>query len=421
MRQGPRPALQCPLTVECDNEDFKEIVENWLKKAVPHSFRKQWFLEYFRSSMVPVLKTLIPTSRRDYKSRQDPTDQRAVGSRRRWNVPLARRRRNADDRASSAEATQRVIEKAGRTPVWILQGDGRRTSRPGDSFKQGLCSEARLHKLRARAAQIQYKWLAGNIAASYTILDPARHLDGRPAGDGVAAPALPDDGRGVRGGHRESQAAAGRDDRQVADGHRPSDPGGRHTKIWLSPNICTVTYGEKQPYERYPTPIVIHADEALKLKMMLYQMDKAVAKSVRDKILKVTIGNDEYPAFDEGQIRPIAAIFNNPSRNLTIFWNHTLECEWVEPKDTSLADEKKYTHVNNEIRTAFGISAMITGTGDKNCGRGRRHLEPQGSGGGSRRGPGHLPGMARMRNRTAQAGPGGRLQGHGHVRQDEPP
>ena len=60
------------LTVTCADPDFKMIVENWLKKAVPSSFRKQWYLEFFRSSMVPVLKTLIPYKPRDYKDGKTP-------------------------------------------------------------------------------------------------------------------------------------------------------------------------------------------------------------------------------------------------------------------------------------------------------------------------------------------------------------
>lgn len=136
-------------------------------------------------------------------------------------------------------------------------------------------------------------------------------------------------------------------------------------RIWLSPNICAVTFGEKQPYERYPIPIACHCEEALEMKYMLMQMDRATAKSVRDKILKVTIGTDQYPEFDPAKIQALSQIFNNPSRNMTIFWNHTLKIEWIEPQNTLLADEKKFAHVNNEIRTAYGISSVITGTSDK--------------------------------------------------------
>ena len=59
-------------TIECEDDDFREIVEMWVQRAMPHSFRKAWFVEYFRSSMVPTIKTLIPYKPRDYKKDKLP-------------------------------------------------------------------------------------------------------------------------------------------------------------------------------------------------------------------------------------------------------------------------------------------------------------------------------------------------------------
>ena len=348
------------LTVGCENDDFKEIVENWIKKAMPASFRKQWYLEYFRSAMVPVLKTLIPYKPRDYKDGKTP---QTKGGRVEAPMERATGSENVEDHDKAvAEATQRALDKQGET-LSAYSTAMAAYKIAIEMSAQGLCSKERLDKLEAAAAIQQNKWLAGNIAGSYTILDPLDvDMDGPPEMAWLRQPYLKIGGSFVTAIRDPKPEQAEMIAKMPIDIVRAIKEGGT-TKIWLSPNICTVTFGEKQPYERYPTPIVIHADEALKLKIMLYQMDKAVAKSVRDKILKVTVGNDEYPAFDPAQIQAIAAIFNNPSRNLTIFWNHTLECEWIEPKDTSLGDEKKYSHVNNEIRTAFGICATITGTG----------------------------------------------------------
>ena len=136
-------------------------------------------------------------------------------------------------------------------------------------------------------------------------------------------------------------------------------------KVWLSPNVCNVSYGQKQDCEKYPTPILWHARTALEMKYDLVAMDKATARSVRNRILKVTVGSDEYPAFDDGQVEAIAKMFNNPTRSLTLFWNHTLNIEFIEPQNTMLQDDAKYKMWNNEIRTAFGISEVMTGTSDK--------------------------------------------------------
>ncbi|MCL2639643.1 MAG: hypothetical protein FWD53_02245, partial [Phycisphaerales bacterium] len=92
-----------------------------------------------------------------------------------------------------------------------------------------------------------------------------------------------------------------------------------------------------------------------------YEMDASVAMSVKDKILKVTVGNDQYPIFDDAQLIKMQAAFNNPHRNMTIFWNHTLQMEWIEPQSNQLSDTKKYDHWNDEIRMAFGVSKSLTG------------------------------------------------------------
>jgi len=135
-------------------------------------------------------------------------------------------------------------------------------------------------------------------------------------------------------------------------------------EIYLPGNVCRVVYGDKQPYERYPTPILKHAFEALAVKYDLLAMDQSTARSVRNRILQVTIGSDQLPVTDDTEIRKLAQLFNSPSRSLTLFWNHTLQIKWIEPSLDSLRDDKKYNVWNDEIRTAFGISRILTGTSE---------------------------------------------------------
>src|ERR1035437_690033 len=59
-------------TFSCEDPAFQKIVENWADKAAGHTFRRDWFFEYFRSSMVPVIKTLIPYKPREYKDGKIP-------------------------------------------------------------------------------------------------------------------------------------------------------------------------------------------------------------------------------------------------------------------------------------------------------------------------------------------------------------
>ena len=330
-------------SIECEDEEFKAIVEGWVEKAMGHGFRKAFFQEFFRSSMVPIIKTLIPYKPRDYKKGKVPKTQ--------------------DGMVLAHAKTDEIVDRNEKTAAEYTAAFAA-WSQAGEMHKKGLCSVERLDKLQAAMAASQYQWLAGQIAGNYTILNPMDVDIEGPA----EMPWL-----------RQPYLRVSSDLRTAVDSPTPQQRDvlaklsteivqqikAGSDKIWLSPNICSVVYGEKQPYERYPTPIAIHAEDAIDMKIMLMQMDKATAKSMRDRILKVTIGNDACPVYDPAQLQSLAQVFNNPSRNLTIFWDHTLQIEWIEPKNATFNDTGKYETWNAEIRTAYGISAVITGTSDK--------------------------------------------------------
>jgi hypothetical protein len=319
-------------TIECEDEDFKAIVEAWVEKAMGHSFRKSFFQEFFRSSMVPVIKTLVPYKPRDYKKGKTPKTQDG----------MVLSHAKTDDLLEKNEIATREFNKA--FAEW---------AQASEMHKKQLCSDERLDKLQAAMAASQYEWMAGQIAGSYTVLDPMTvDIEGPADMPWLRQPYLRVSGElrtAVDSPNPQQRVALSKLPTEIVQQIKSGA-----TKVWLSPNICSMVFGEKQPYERYPTPIAIHAADAIDMKIMLMQMDKATAKSMRDRILKVTIGNDACPVYDPAQVAALAMVFNNPSRNLTIFWDHTLQIEWVEPKNATFNDTGKYEVWNTEIRTTFG-------------------------------------------------------------------
>lgn len=117
----------------------------------------------------------------------------------------------------------------------------------------------------------------------------------------------------------------------------------------------------RQPYEPYGSVMMERAFNALYEKNKLRQMDMSMVNSVINQIIKVTIGNDQFPATPK-MIKNVAEAFQNVGKSQIIFWNHTLTVEVIRP-DTKVLNEEKYFRVDGDIRSAFGISEFLTGGG----------------------------------------------------------
>ncbi len=117
----------------------------------------------------------------------------------------------------------------------------------------------------------------------------------------------------------------------------------------------------RQPYEPYGSVLMERAFGAIHEKNKLRQMDMSMVNSVINQIVKVTIGNDDFPATPR-QLKNLADAFRNVGKSQVIFWNHTLNIEVIRP-DTKVLNQEKYARVDTDIRNAFGISEVLTGSG----------------------------------------------------------
>jgi hypothetical protein len=340
------------MTVSCSNDDVREQVQAWLELAMPASFRKAFFTEYFRSSFVPVLKTLVPYESRNYKVNKKPKDFDEEGNNVQNVSPV---KAKAQPKRITAKAQQAAWEEY-RDALTIYEN-------ARHAHEQNLCSDRRLVLLQTAATEKQYTWLRGTVPGAYTILDPmAVDIEGPKEMSWLREPFL-NIGEALRDAIQSpSPMQAPLVEKLPAEIVAQVRAG--HSKIWLSPNICQVITGEKQPYEKYPQPIAWRARDAVTMKQDLLSMDRATITGVRDRILVATIGNDLFPVLKgDGQLVALQAAFNSQHRNLTLFWNHTLTLKWVEPLHESM-DTKKYEYWDNQIRTAWGITKTLTGTSD---------------------------------------------------------
>lgn len=117
----------------------------------------------------------------------------------------------------------------------------------------------------------------------------------------------------------------------------------------------------RQPYEPYGSILMARAFNALYEKNKMRQIDLDIMNSSMTQIIKVTVGNDDFPATPR-QIKAVAQAFQNVGKSQIIFWNHTLKIEAVK-SETKLLDEARYARIDADIRNAFGISEILLGGG----------------------------------------------------------
>lgn len=129
-----------------------------------------------------------------------------------------------------------------------------------------------------------------------------------------------------------------------------------------------ITY-RKQPYERYAKPRSTKVFDSIEYKKALRQADISTLDGISNYILKITIGNDEYPVVSQEELEAVAQLFNTPSKAIDVVWNHTLEIEKiVSPEIDKILGKGKYEQVNDDLTTGLAISrAIIDGGGGLNA------------------------------------------------------
>lgn len=132
--------------------------------------------------------------------------------------------------------------------------------------------------------------------------------------------------------------------------------------------VGQITY-RKQPYERYARPRALRVFDTLDYKNALKQADLSTLDGISNYILKITIGNDEYPITGQAELEAVAQLFNTPSKAIDVVWNHTLQIEKIiSPEIAAILGQAKYAQVNDDITTGLAISrALIDGHGGMNA------------------------------------------------------
>lgn len=213
-------------------------------------------------------------------------------------------------------------------------------------------------------------WSKGHLPVSYTVLNPLLvNITGNLLFDKVSTTiSLPQELNELL---KKSQSDMTQEERDLIKA-LPSDlkaavvKGGEYTLD--SRLVGHITY-RKQPYERYAKPRSSRIFDSIEYKNALRMADLSTLDGISNYILKVTIGNDEYPVTSQEELEAVAQLFNTPSKSFDVVWNHTLEIEKiVSPEIDKILGKGKYEQVNDDITTGLAVSrAFVDGGGSINA------------------------------------------------------
>ena len=213
-------------------------------------------------------------------------------------------------------------------------------------------------------------WSKGHLPVSYTVLNPLLvSITGNLLFDKVSTALTPPPE--LRELLKKTGSELTDDEKELikalpSDLKAAAEKGGEY--VLDSRLVGHITY-RKQPYERYAKPRSTRIFDSIEYKNSLKEADLSTLDGISNYILKVTIGNDEYPVVSQNELEAVAQLFNTPSKSFDVVWNHTLQIEKiVSPEIDKILGKGKYEQVNDDMTTGLAISrSLIDGGGGMNA------------------------------------------------------
>jgi len=132
--------------------------------------------------------------------------------------------------------------------------------------------------------------------------------------------------------------------------------------------VGNITY-KKQPYERYARPRTSRVFESIEYKKSLRNADLSTLDGISNYILKITVGNDEFPVTSQEELEAVAKLFDTPSKSFDVVWNHTLKIEKiVSPEIDKILGKAKYEQVNDDIMGGLSFTRALLDATDVTAG-----------------------------------------------------
>jgi hypothetical protein len=127
----------------------------------------------------------------------------------------------------------------------------------------------------------------------------------------------------------------------------------------LDKDRLVAVFYKKQNYEPLSVPMGFAVLEDINSKLELKKIDQAIARSVQQAVLMITMGDEKVGMPSAQNLISMRKLFENQSVGKVLVADYTTNAKFVIPDIGNLLDPKKYEILDNDIR--MGLNSILFG------------------------------------------------------------
>lgn len=132
-----------------------------------------------------------------------------------------------------------------------------------------------------------------------------------------------------------------------------------NVSLELDKDRLVAVFYKKQNYEPLSVPMGFAVLEDINSKLELKKIDQAIARSVQQAVLMITMGDEKVGMPSEKNLSSMRRLFENQSVGKVLIADYTTNAKFVIPDIGNLLDPRKYEILDNDIR--MGLNSILFG------------------------------------------------------------
>jgi len=129
----------------------------------------------------------------------------------------------------------------------------------------------------------------------------------------------------------------------------------------LDSHRLVAVFYKKQDYEPFSVPMGFPVLEDINAKAEMRKMDMAIARTMQQAILLITMGTDpDKGGINQKNLEAMQALFQNESVGRVLIADYTTKAEFIVPPIADLLDPKKYEVIDRDIQ--IGLNNILIGS-----------------------------------------------------------